>query len=67
MPSSTHRLVAVHRSRSQSECVAIPFPHRDLATAHLTSLSLLSWETIVENVVLYNLSSKSYLNNATDV
>ena len=44
---------------------SIPFPHRDLTAAYLTSLSLLNQETPIENVVLYNLSSESYLNDIT--
>jgi hypothetical protein len=59
-PSPTpHSLYDTHEN-------SIPFPHRDLAATYLTLLSLLNRETTLENVVLYNLSSESYLNGTTD-
>jgi hypothetical protein len=54
-----HSLYGIHEN-------SIPFPHRDLAASYLTLLSLLNRETTTENVVLYNLSSESYLNDTTD-
>ena len=65
MPITNVHSAPSHNLYSRHEN-SIPFPHRDLAAAYLTSLSLLNRESTVENVVLYNLSSESYLNDITD-